>query len=46
MPIILAIWETEIGGSPFEASQGKQFTRLHLPNNQSKMDTSSIVLAL
>jgi hypothetical protein len=32
------IWEAEIGRITFKASPGKQFLRLHLQNNQSKMD--------
>jgi hypothetical protein len=34
MPIILATWEVEIG--KFQATQGKNFGRLYLQNNQSR----------
>jgi hypothetical protein len=38
MPIILTTWRLRLGGMQFKASPGKQFKKLHLQNNQSKMD--------
>jgi hypothetical protein len=38
LSVILVTWVAEIRGSRFQASPDKQFMRLHLQNNQSKMD--------
>jgi hypothetical protein len=39
-PVIPAAWRLRSGGLWFEASQGKQFMKPYLQNNQSKMDWS------
>jgi hypothetical protein len=36
MPVILANQEAEIGGSLFEASQGKEFVRPYLRKNTTQ----------
>jgi hypothetical protein len=38
MPVILAIWEAEIGRIAVRGHPSKQFARPHFQNNQSQMD--------